>query len=139
MRGFSLIELMIAVAIVGIIAAVAIPSYQAQSREARRADAAGVLMQARQAMERHYSKNYSYAAGAAAGTTFSAKSPIDGSATYYNLTLVSNATTFTITATPAGSQATDSCGAIAINQAGQKGAKGKAPGAASAAEVEECW
>lgn len=143
MKGFSLIELMIVVAIVSILASVAIPSYQSHVRDTRRADGGAVLMQARQAMERYYSKNYTYVGatlGAAAGDTFSNQAPIDGGTVYYNLTLdAATATTFQITAAAAGAQASDECGSLAINQAGQKGAKGALPAATSSADVQQCW
>ena len=138
MRGFTLVEVMIVLAILAIISAVAIPGYQDQVRETRRSDATAVLMQARQAMERHYSKFYSYAA-ANEGVTFPDQSPADGAVAYYDISLVNNATTYTITATAVGAQAHDDCGNISINQAGQKGAKDSAPAATSAADVQECW
>ena len=129
MRGFTLIELMIVVAILGIIAAIALPSYQGQVRDGRRADSTAVLLQARQLMERHYSKNYNYAAPAAVGIP--AKSPIDGTASYYVIALAAGATTFTLTATPQGGQAGDGCGVLTINQAGVK--------TAADGTVDACW
>lgn len=143
MKGFSLIELMIVVAIVSILAAVAVPSYQSHVRETRRADGGAVLMQARQAMERYYSKNYTYVGaslGTAATDTFTDQAPIDGGTAYYNLSLdAATATTFQITAAATGGQAIDECGSLAINQAGQKGAKGTAPAATGSADIQECW
>ena len=62
-RGFTLIELLIAVAIVGILAAIAYPSYLEQIRKTRRADAEAVLMQAAQFMERVYSEAGCYNPG----------------------------------------------------------------------------
>ena len=132
MRGFTLIELMIVVAILGIIAAVALPSYQGQVRDGRRADSTAVLLQTRQLMERHYSKTYDYGTPAAVGIP--AKSPIDGTASYYVITLVAGATTFTLTATPQGAQAADDCGVLTINQAGVKTA-----GDGTDAAVDACW
>ena len=131
-RGFTLIEVMIVVAIIAVIAAVAIPGYQNQIRDSRRADCLAVMAQGRQMMERFYTKNYTYA-GAVIGTDTPAKCPIDGNATYYNLAFVGapNATSFTLQATPANEQAGEACGALTINQAGQKTAAG--------GTVDTCW
>ena len=129
MRGFTLIELMIVVAILGIIAAIALPSYQGQVRDGRRADGTAVLLQARQLMERHYSKNYNYGTPAAVGIP--TKAPIDGTASYYAITLAAGATTFTLTATPATSQSGDGCGVLTINQAGVK--------TSAEGSIDTCW
>lgn len=59
-NGFTLIELMVVVAIVGILAAIAIPSYQDSMRKSRRADAQGALMNFANAMERYFTENNTY-------------------------------------------------------------------------------
>ena len=86
MRGFTLIELMIAVAVVGILAAIAYPSYQEHVRKARRADAQTALLELAQFMERHYTANGRYltTAGAAPVLPFDA-APKDGATKYYNI------------------------------------------------------
>jgi type IV pilus assembly protein PilE len=118
--GFTLIELMISVAIVGILAAIAIPSYQDSVRKSRRADAQGAVMNLANAMERHFTESNSYCDAAAGGTVVAScgdgtgdsgtpsigptQSPETGTA-FYNLTItVPNATTYTLRATPAGAQ-----------------------------------
>ena len=59
-KGFTLIELMVAVGIVGLLAAIAIPSYQESMRKSRRTDAQGALMSFANGMERHYTENSTY-------------------------------------------------------------------------------
>ncbi|PCJ45427.1 MAG: pilus assembly protein PilE [Moraxellaceae bacterium] len=131
--GMTLIELMIVVAIIGILAAVAFPSYSESVRQANRGDAQSGLMQLAQAMERFYGVNYTYvgtgasgggSSGAPVSTVFAhTTTPFDGT-TAYNLTLVATATTFTVTATPTGAQTSDTCGTLTLAQDGAKGSAG---------------
>lgn len=121
-KGFTLIELMIVITIVGILAAVALPAYQNYIIRTKRADATGVLMAATNAMERYRANNFSYA-GAEAGKTFSINVPSDGTqAAYYTLSLVVTPRTYSITATATGSQssALGFSETLTINQQGVK-------------------
>lgn len=93
-NGFTLIELMITVAIVAIVAAIAIPSYTAYVRRANRTDATRALTLDAQTYERCYSQSFSYLICA---------TPIAATSSQGNYTItVSNltASTYTITATP---------------------------------------
>jgi type IV pilus assembly protein PilE len=128
-RGFTLTELLIAVAIVGILAAVAYPSYLEQIRKTRRADAEAVLMQAAQFMERIYSESGCYNPGPdglcdtdddAAPTLPYTKSPIDGSENYYGISLQADATSFTLQATPTPGTSQEGTGTLTVNSLGEK-------------------
>jgi len=122
--GFTLIELMITVAIVGILVSIAYPSYQDSIMKSRRVDAQGALMGFANAMERYYTVNNTYPS---AGTTgiYAATSPVDGGTAYYNLSIsASTSSAYQIQAAPTGAQATDKCGTLTLDQTGVRGFNG---------------
>jgi type IV pilus assembly protein PilE len=134
--GFTLVELMITVAIIGILTSVGYPSYQNHIKKAKRVEAQGALVSFATAMEQWRVENNSYKVGTD-GTVisdiFSNQVPTDGGTKTYTLSLVSDATSYTLTATPDGTQVSDECGTLTLNNAGEKGAT------KSGAAVANCW
>ncbi len=121
-QGFTLIEMLIALVILGIVMGIALPTYQNSVVRSQRSAAQGDLLNAAQAMEKEYTLNFSYA-GAAAGTNFPAQSPIDSGNKRYNLSIIGASTgvdTFLVRATPiAGTNQADD-GILEINHLGQR-------------------
>lgn len=117
-RGFSLIEILVAVAIVSIIAALAIPSYQRQSLKGKRADGMAMLMDAAARQERHVIDNNAYATTPAQLGLTSDQSEKG----FYKLVIVSAAPnqTFTMTAVAQNGQENDDCVNLVIDHTGKR-------------------
>ena len=131
--GFTLIELMIVVAVIAILAAIAYPSYQEQIRKSRRAQAKADLVEYAGLAERYHTVNNTYVGFALPAT----QSPREAGATaHYTLALNPAATqsAFTIASTAAtASQQADRCGNLGTNQAGVKTRSN------TATALSECW
>ncbi len=120
--GFSLIELMITVAVVAVLASIAYPSYTAQVRKSKRATAKAEMVEYAQRAERQHTLNNSYAGFRfVENNSVTMASPREGGGTaVYQITFNGNASSFTITAAPQGDQTKDPCGTMTVNQAGVK-------------------
>jgi type IV pilus assembly protein PilE len=111
-----LIELMIVLAVVGILAMVAYPSYMESVKRGQRSSARTSLLEAQQFMERFYAANRLLA--------------VPAEAPRYNLSVVATLNAYTLTATPIG---TDICGDLTLTHTGVKGRSASEP------TVAECW
>ena len=120
--GFTLIELMIVVAIIAILTAIAYPAYNKYVLRSRRSDAYAALNQGQTVMERCYAQYFSYAPTTATCPAVPATSP-EG---YYSVVASKvTATTYTLTATAVGAQAADTgCATLSLDQAGNKTSTG---------------
>ena len=146
-RGFTLIELMIVVAIVAVLFAIMIPSYREYMARGKRADAKAALMDTAQWLERQYTVSRSYAkTGSGAdidGTALATQLGKFGSKVTdnYDIAFASEesddvaptASTFSIRLTPKGSMLNDKCGAFVLKNTGERLVTGT--GATPAA----CW
>ncbi len=130
-HGFTLIELMITVAIIAILAAVALPSYQGYVQRTNRAVAAGCLQEMAQHMERRYTTTMAYNSPATL-PALSCTGEVGGRYTFAFVAGQPTATTYALEATPVGSQADARCSTLGLNQQGTKTISGTA-------SVNDCW
>jgi type IV pilus assembly protein PilE len=128
--GFTLIELMITVAIIAILAAIAMPSYQDYLRKGRRADAQSFMQEVVARQQHFLLDRRAYGtdittATSAGGLGMSIPSNVSN---FYAVTIATDNTTappsFTVTATPSGNQAYDKCGTLTVDQRGVKTVSG---------------
>jgi type IV pilus assembly protein PilE len=133
-RGMTLIELMIVMVVVGILVAIAYPSYQSQVQQTRRADGKSALLTAAQELERCFTRFNSYND---AGCTVAADIADGGMPSRDGWYVVTNtsgtpATTYTLVATPQNGQADDTkCANLTLTQSGLRGATGTS--------TARCW
>ena len=144
-KGFTLIELMLVIAVLAIIAAIALPSFLGQIQKARRSDAKQALFNAAAKLEQYYQDNKGYPTAAnmdliypdVDATTFTS---LEG---YYTIRFngVPTATTFSIQAVPAGAQVAETgcgagdscCGTFQLNHLGEKTVTG------ATLPADRCW
>lgn len=132
-KGFTLIEVMIVVAIIGILSAIALPSYNEYIRRGHRSDARTGLLQAQQWLERASTATGLYPTSLPSALTWSADTnkrySIDFAAGNTNAA-------FTLVATrKSGPQATDKCGDFTLTNTGERSANNLSAGATAT----ECW
>ncbi|HER34946.1 MAG: type IV pilin protein [Halothiobacillaceae bacterium] len=143
--GFTLIELMIVVAIIGILAAIAYPSYINSVVKTKRAAATACLSEYANYMERFYTTNLRYDEDRG-GTAVSlpaldcASNANTGDDYAYSFLGTPTRSTFVLRAVPQNAQATrDDCGTLTLDQAGTRGAGVDDDGNIDTSTVDQCW
>ena len=147
-QGFTLIELIIAMAIIAVLARIAIPAYMESVRKAKRSQAQVAVTGLAQSLERYFTNCNSYNSTTApctasinasnVPTIYPPNVPQSGTA-FYTLTVVipAGGASYTITAAPVsgGQMAGDKCGSFTYTSDGAKGLSGQTTGVV----VTDCW
>jgi type IV pilus assembly protein PilE len=131
--GFTLIEVMVVLAIVGILSAIALPSYRSYIERGDRASARAALLEAQQFMERFYATNDRFTTDVACATSPALPARfanVPENAPKYSLAVVSDCNSYTLTASPL--QAVSMCTNLTLTNTGVKGISGTG-------SVADCW
>lgn len=135
-QGFSLIELLIVVTVIGILSAIAYPSYTNYVKKGKRAEGRGALLAAAQRQERYMTNNNTYTTDLAAAGIPAYSGQSAGSSSAYTITVVAGAagiaTSFIAKATPSFDD--PDCGTLTYTQTGAKGME-----SATETDVSKCW
>lgn len=128
-------EVMVVVVIAGILLSVAVPGYRGYIENNRRTLAGACLVELSQYMERVYTTSMAYNLNNGVATALPTSACQTSLSGLYTITLTATATTYVLTATPVGAQGANSCGALTLNQLGQRTANGSA----TATTLKQCW
>ena len=132
-QGFTLIEVMVVVAIVGILSAIAYPSYTEYIARGHRAEARANLLQAAQWMERAATANGTYPTASSAASAIAALEAQLKMDRYGIKVDSTNGSSYTLTAAPKGAQLKDKCGSYTLTQSGKRDV------ASATLSVADCW
>jgi type IV pilus assembly protein PilE len=136
LAGFSLVELLVVLVIMGVLSAVALPGYTRYVQRGHRTEAMAALLEAQHFMERYYSANGQYLSPANAAPVLPQRlqgTPSQGNVRYQLSVREATVNSYVLQAVPVGSMAGDVCGSLTINQTGLRGVLN------SSRSVAECW
>ena len=134
--GFSLVELLVVLVIMGVLSALALPGYTRYVQRGNRTEVMAALLEAQHFMERYYSANGQYLSPANAVPMLPQRLqriPLQGTVRYQLSVREATANSYLLQAVPEGSMADDVCGSLTINQTGLRGVLN------STNSVSECW
>ena len=134
--GFSLVELLVVLVIMGVLSALALPGYSRYVQRGNRTEVMAALLEAQHFMERYYSANGQYLSPANAVPMLPQRLqriPLQGTVRYQLSVREATVNSYLLQAVPEGSMAGDVCGNLTINQTGLRGVLN------STNSVSECW